>query len=290
MNYFFEDDIKLNGNTSEINIKILDNKYEIDLNKIIKNTNFATTYEGIHMETNDKIIIDKYNTNILLLARKLINNIINIKHRNIIELIDIVNEKNITYIIKPYYERKLISYNETYKNNDKLIKHYFKQIIDGIKYLNDKNILIETIFIDSIFIENNNIIISPYFSNCDTKNNQKNILYGSPLYNPPEIFQKNIPERENILVWNIGMIFFQLIYNTNPFEKYKEYDDINNNDIKNIYYIENNIDTEIIDIIFNMINVDKANRISFQNIINFFNKYNKIKNEKTDDEIFMLDV
>ena len=104
MNYFFENDIKLNENISEIDIKILDNKYEIDLNKIIKNTNFVISYEGKDIITNEKIVIDKYNTNILLLSRKLINNIINIKHKNTINLIDIVIEKNITYIIKPYYD------------------------------------------------------------------------------------------------------------------------------------------------------------------------------------------
>jgi serine/threonine protein kinase len=289
MNYFFEDDIILDRNISEIDIKILDNKYEINLNKIIKNTNFVISYEGIDIDSNNKIIIDKYNTNILLLSRKLSNNIINIQHKNIINLIDIVIEKNITYIIKPYYEKTLISQYEYYNNNNKFIYNYFKQIIDGIKYLNDKNILIETIFIDNIFIIDNNIIISPYFFDYDTKLNKKNILYGSPLYNPPEIFQKNIPERENILVWNIGMIFFQLIFNTNPFDKYKEYDDINNNDIQNIYHIDNNIDTELIDIIFNMINIDKKNRINFQNIIIFFDNYDKIKNKKNNDDIFIFD-
>ena len=126
--------IKLNENISEIDIKILDNKYEIDLNKIIKNTNFVISYEGKDIITNEKIVIDKYNTNILLLSRKLINNIINIKHKNTINLIDIVIEKNITYIIKPYYENTLISYYEIYKNNNKLIKDYCesitKQLID----------------------------------------------------------------------------------------------------------------------------------------------------------------
>ena len=100
-------------------------------------------------------------------------------------------------------------------------------------------------------------------------------MYGSPLYNPPEIFQKNIPERENILVWNIGMIFFQLIFNTNPFEKYKEYDDINNNDIKNIYHINNNIDTDLIDIIFNMISIDWKHglKVEVNYPINFYTNF-----------------
>lgn len=293
MNYFFEDNIQINENISEIDIKILNNKYEINLNKIIRKTHFVTSYEGNCIETNEKIIIDKYNTDILLLSRKLINNIINIQHKNIIIFINII-EKNIAYIIKPYYKNTLISTYNIYKNNNKLIYNYFNQIIDGIKYLNDKNISLETIFIDNIFINDNNIIISPYFSETDTKLNKKNILYGSPLYNPPEIFEKYIPDRENILVWNIGMIFFQLLYNHNPFDKYKEYDDINHIDIKNLYNINYNIyteliDTELIDIIFNMININKKNRISFKNIILFFENYNKINKEKINDDIFILD-
>jgi len=293
MNYFFEDNIQINENISEIDIKILNNKYEINLNKIIRKTHFVTSYEGNCIETNEKIIIDKYNTDILLLSRKLINNIINIQHKNIIIFINII-EKNIAYIIKPYYKNTLISTYNIYKNNNKLIYNYFNQIIDGIKYLNDKNISLETIFIDNIFINDNNIIISPYFSETDRKLNKKNILYGSPLYNPPEIFEKYIPDRENILVWNIGMIFFQLLYNHNPFDKYKEYDDINHIDIKNLYNINDNIyteliDTELIDIIFNMININKKNRISFKNIILFFENYNKINKEKINDDIFILD-
>ena len=293
MNYFFEDNIQINVNISEIDIKILNNKYEINLNKIIRKTHFVTSYEGNCIETNEKIIIDKYNTDILLLSRKLINNIINIQHKNIIIFINII-EKNIAYIIKPYYKNTLISTYNIYKNNNKLIYNYFNQIIDGIKYLYDKNISFETIFIDNIFINDNNIIISPYFSETDTKLNKKNILYGSPLYNPPEIFEKNIPDREDILVWNIGMIFFQLLYNHNPFDKYKEYDDINHIDIKNLYNINDNIyteliDTELIDIIFNMININKKNRISFKNIILFFENYNKINKEKINDDIFILD-
>jgi len=292
MNYFFEDNIILKQNILEIDIKILNINYQIDLNKIIKNTNFVISYEGNQIDTNKKIIIDKYNTNILLLSRKLINNIINIHHKNIISFIDIIIEKNITYIIKPYYEKTLISQYDIYKNNNYLIFNYFNQIIDGIKYLNDKNIFIETIFIDNIFINDNNIIISPYFSDVDTKSNNKNILYGSPLYNPPEIFEKYIPDKENILVWNIGMIFFQLIYNHNPFDTFNKYDDINHIDIKNMYYTNDSIDTELIDIIFNMININKKNRISFKNITIFFNKYNKtnkISTEKNNDEIFIFD-
>jgi hypothetical protein len=59
-----------------------------------------------------------------------------------------------------------------------------------------------------------------------------------------------------------------------------------------MYYTNDSIDTELIDIIFNMININKKNRISFKNITIFFNKYNKtnkISTEKNNDEIFIFD-
>ena len=67
-----------------------------NLKSQIKN---ITTYIGKDIFENKKIIIDVYENNIQLIAKKIMNNIININHDNIINIIDIIIEKNITYII-----------------------------------------------------------------------------------------------------------------------------------------------------------------------------------------------
>jgi hypothetical protein len=53
-----------NDNIIEINIKILNDKYEIFLNKIYSKRENIISYIGRNISTNDKIIIDVYNKNI----------------------------------------------------------------------------------------------------------------------------------------------------------------------------------------------------------------------------------
>ncbi len=265
----------------EINIKILNDIYEINLNKIIRKTNFVTTYEGLNITNNNKIIIDKYNTNILTLCKKISNNIITLSHPNIINILEIIIEKNTAYIIKEYHQTNI----NKYINND-LIKsehiNYCRQIFEGIYYLFTKNINIETLYIDNIFIENNKVIISPYFG--EDKSKHQNILYGSPLYSPPELFNKYIPEKESIIVWNLGIIFYQLLFNKNPFENCKEYDDIldNNKILDNKLYDKYN---DFTDIIFKMIDTNKHKRSTLSDVKYFFENYNNTNNNTNNNTI-----
>jgi hypothetical protein len=258
----------------EINIKILNDVYEINLNKIFRKTNFVTTYEGFNITNNTKIIIDKYNTNILTLCKKISNNIITLSHPNIINILEIIIEKNIAYIIKEYHDTNI---NKDVIKTDHI--NYCKQIFDGLYYLFIKNINIETLYIDNIFIDDNKVIISPYFG--EDKSKHQNILYGSPLYSPPELFNKYIPEKESIIVWNLGIIFYQLLFNKNPFENCKEYDDIlDNNKIYDRYSDKYNDFTEFTDIIFKMIDTNKNKRSNLSEVKYFFDNYNNITNIK----------
>ena len=268
----------------EINIKILNDIYEINLNKIIRKTNFVTTYEGLNIINNTKIIIDKYNTNILTLCKKISNNIITLTHPNIINIIEIIIEKNTAYIIKEFYQININNY-----INKNLIRtehiNYCRQIFEGIYYLFTKNINIETLYIDNIFIENNKVIISPYFG--EDKSKHQNILYGSPLYSPPELFNKYIPEKESIIVWNLGIIFYQLLFNKSPFENCKEYDDILDNKLYDKLYDKYN---DLTDIIFKMIDTNKHKRSTLSDVKYFFdNTNNNTNNNNTVEEIFDID-
>jgi len=67
-------------NPIDIDIKILNDKYEIFLNKILYKSQIKniTTYIGKDIYENKKIIIDVYENNIKLIAKKIMNNIINI--------------------------------------------------------------------------------------------------------------------------------------------------------------------------------------------------------------------
>jgi hypothetical protein len=196
-------------NVVEINIKILNDKYEIFLDKIISNhAGTCTSYIGRNIITNEKIIIDIYSKNILFIARKIISEIIKINHQNIIKILDVIIEKNISYIIKPYYE-KFIYYNLIKDTN---LINIFLQIFEGINYLFINNIEIEQLTTDNIFIYNNDIIISPYFAHSDVT---KTILYGSPLYYPINLSNKIKIENEKKIISNTSLLLINLFNNSN---------------------------------------------------------------------------
>lgn len=274
MKYFFDENIS-NNDIIEINIKILNNTYQIYLDKIIYQSDFVITYEGIDMINKQKIIIDKYN-DLLLFTRKITTNIITISHNNIIKFIDVILEKNITYIIKPHYDNLFFS-KMTSINSNKLFK-YFKQINDSIIYLFNKNIMIKTLLLNNIFIYNDNVIISPYFSEIHTQNKctkSNNILYGSPLYLTNELLN-NIPEKESKILWKIGIIFFQMLSNEIIKDDYTEYNKILSDKIINKYNNLNiNIEyLDLLEIIIMMIDMDK--KISL-NTISIFLENNIVR-------------
>ena len=183
----------------EINIKNIKNKYDIYLNKQI-NKNNIITFEGKNIITKESILIDVYTHNIIFFAKRIINNIININNPYIINIIDIIIDNSNIYFIYPYYKK--ITIDIQFK------KKYIIQIINAFRFLFDNNIFFYNIDISDIYINNDSIIILPKF--IESKPN-KQILYGSPLFSPPNIDNfKN--DREDILVENIMTIFIELYF------------------------------------------------------------------------------
>jgi len=278
----------------DINIKNIKNKYDIYLNKQInkqmnrqinrqinkqmnrqmnKQINNINTYEGRNIITKDKIIIDVYSLDILCFAKILINKIIKIDHDNIINIIDIIIDNTNVYIIKKFYENKI-------KNLEFNI-NYINQIINGVKYLFDKNIYIYPLELNDIYIDNNIVRISPIF--IESKPDKK-ILYGSPLFSPPHIIQNLKNERETILVKNICILFINLFYNKN----FSMDDDFNI--ILNDIFDESQYYKYLSDIL-----LEKYN-ISLQNLYYCFSENKKNKSTKKNmfkiltDEVFLMDL
>ena len=238
-------------NIVEINIKILNDKYEIFLDKIISNHNeIIISCMGRNIITNEKIIIDIYSKNILFIARKIITEIIKINHQNIIKILDVIIEKNISYIIKPYYEKFIF--------RDKNLINIFLQIFEGINYLFINNIEIEQLTINNVFIYNNDVIISPYFAHSDIT---KTILYGSPLYYPINLSNKIKIENEKKIINNTNLLLINLF----------NYYNISNNDIFNFIFNKKCTLFDIINFLINYNNNTKKNIINnSKDIIDIF--------------------
>lgn len=204
-------DTNNNDNIIEINIKILNDKYEIFLNKIYSKRENIISYIGRNILTNEKLIIDVYIKNIMFFARKLINNIIKLENKNIHKILDVIIEKNMTYIIKPYYERytnNSLIHNSSINNTT--IYTFFIQLFESINYLFDNNIEIEYLDITNILYHNNNLILSPYYDNSDLT---KHIIYGSPLFLPFKLNNKSDYEKK--IINNIKNLSSEIITNKN---------------------------------------------------------------------------
>jgi len=260
----------MNDNIEFINIKNIKNKYDIYLNKQIGKINNIFIYEGKNLLNKKKIIIDVYTHEILCFAKRIINKMIILNHKNLVNIIDIIIDNSYIYIIKEYFD-------ETLLNIDFDVK-YILELINCIKFLYDRDIYIENFKITDIFITNNTIKISPKF--IESKPNKK-ILYGSPLFSPQNhiYFLKN--DKEDLIIKNIGMIILQ--FYTKKFI---------NNDIKK------NILTEIDETFpyYNLLTsifLDK-NKISLDDLLFFFNKnMGKKKNNnecKSNDDLFVMEM
>lgn len=247
----------MNDNIECINIKNIKNKYDIYLNKQIGKINNILIYEGKNLLNKKKIIVDVYTHEILCFAKRIINKMIILNHKNLINIIDIIIDNSNVYIIKEYF-------NETLLDIDFDIK-YILELINCVKFLYDKDIYIESLKITDIYITYNTIKISPKF--IESKPNKK-ILYGSPLFSPQNhiYFLKN--EKEDLIIKNIAQIILE-------------------------FYTKKNILTEIDDTdpYYNLLTtiLQDKNRISFNDLLIFFNKNIEKKKDKYKDKSFNND-
>ena len=156
-----------------------------------------------------KIIDNKYFKNEISLMKGL-------DHPNILKFIDVIKSKGTIYIILEYCNggdlSKYISSDNTNNNN-----RYFSQILSGLEYLYENNILHRDIKPQNILIHNNDIKISDFgFAKAFEKNELITTFCGSPLYMAPEI----IIDREYNLqsdIWSLGVIIYELFTKMHPY-------------------------------------------------------------------------
>lgn len=258
-----------NNDIIEINIKNLKNKYNIFLNKQIEKIDKIITYEGKNIQTKEKLLIDVYTHDILCFAKRVINNIIQLKHNNMVNILDIIIDNSYIYIIKNYYKIKLIDvkFNLTYIIN----------LIDIIRHLFDNNIDIYELKIEDIYLDSELILkISPKF--IETKPNKK-ILYGSPLFSPPNIIEEFKIKKEEKFIKNICLIFLQFYLNKN----------YNNIELSQIFYdIDEN--DKYYNLLYDMINNNTGLNLLYNKFIKFNENENNNDNTDNNIDIFIMEL
>ena len=184
---------------------------------------FSSVYLGENIISGQKVAIKKINISKFEKFRPHIISEINIlktiNHPNIVSLIDNIIETKIIYIILEYCGLGDLA--EFYKHTmvkEVYVKHYAKQILDGISYLHQKNIMHRDIKPHNILLSDiYTIKITDFgFAKYDTTIDLTSTLCGSPIYMAPEIMQcKKYNNKTDI--WSFGIVIYQLAFGKLPY-------------------------------------------------------------------------
>lgn len=196
-----------------------------------------------------------------------INLMSNLNNENILKLYEVIKENNSIYLILELCNRGDLSmYIKTnIKDND---LYYSFQIIKGLEYLHNNNILHRDIKPQNILLHNDIIKICDFgFSKKIKDNDLISTFCGSPLYMAPEILKYN-EYTDKADIWSLGVILYELIYKNHPYPC--------KNKKSLVDYLNKEVDIQfpyIIDYEFNnllklMLNKDPNTRITWEEIFN----------------------
>jgi serine/threonine-protein kinase ULK/ATG1 len=276
---------------------------------------FSSVYRGIYNgKTTDKISSGDFVgikvINIYGLHKKdldMINNEISIMnmlknngHPNVIKCVETIKTQKSAYIIMELCDCGDLSLIMTKAIKEKYARLYFIQLIDGLKFLHSYNFIHRDIKPKNILLTNNRKILKIAdfgFAKIVKEKLMKEKMCGSPLYMAPEIMNNDVYNDQSDL-WSVGLILYEMLYNTHPYESCKSLDElkgvVNTTTIK--IPPENSevrdISSECLELLNNILqkNIDK--RITWDD---FFNnnwtnneKYDidMINNDTIDDDIY----
>jgi len=167
------------------------------------------------------------------------------------------------FTLKNYIDNKNI--NKLENNGIDIRINYFKQIVEGLKYLHDNDIIHRDIKPSNILFLDNNIKICDFGlakkvnnQNLDNKNldNSYSTEIGSNFYRAPEIDNHHYNNKIDIYSLGIILIELLLVETKTQFEKIKLLKEILDNKTKPIpYIITNNYDDLILNMIENNHNI-----------------------------------
>ena len=276
----------------------------LDLIKIIGKGSFSSVYLSSNPATNQNYAVKQIVKNNNILFQNYTKNEENIlkelNHPNIVKYFETKQDSNYYYFLTEYYNGETLMFNlEEYEKkfkkpfDEKTVQYFMKQIISGIKYLHDKNILHRDINSENILLHydseedkiNNNFlnakikIVDFVFSKKLTDTELTDYIVGTPIYMDP-IVLKNYQNKEDKTVfskkydiWSLGILCYEMLNNKEPFyttnlnDLVKKYE---NGD----YFLPINLSEETISFINAMLQYDRDKRYNIDELFNheFLNK------------------
>jgi serine/threonine-protein kinase ULK/ATG1 len=249
-------------------------------NYILGRGSFSVIYKGYRISDNIPVAVKKINR---VISQSYLKNEINLmktlNHPNIVKLYDIINENGKIYMILEYCNGgDLSKYIRKKKTcyDDK----YFYEILKGIRYLYDNQIMHRDIKPANFLIHDHSIKISDFgFAKSFEKQELSLTFCGSPLYMSPEIL-KHSPYTSKTDLWSLGVILYELVVKEHPYyvtEAVELMSIVNSGYNIDISKIENKYYGEIIK---SLLEQDVNNRTNHKELFSKFIDYIDDKDDK----------
>jgi len=245
---------------------------------------FATVRLATHIKTNKIVAIkilekEKMKENDKLRLEREIKILKKVRHKNIVNLYNVINSKKEIYIIMEYIKgTELFSYiNEKKKLKENEACYFYQQIISGIEYLEKLKIVHRDIKPENIIIENNkNIKIIDFgLSNIYPENNILFSSCGSPCYAPPEMIMGKNYTGSGVDIWSSGIVLFGMLCGYLPFTDLNE-QKLYKKIVDGKLYLPHFLSENAKDLLKKILNKDPLKRINIDKIKNhpWFNLIN----------------
>lgn len=145
-----------------------------------------------------------------------------LQHKNIVRFLNFFDDANNVYIVLELCKQR--SMMELHKRRhvitDYECRFYIYQILDGVKYLHENNIIHRDLKLGNLFLNDNlNVKIGDFglATRIEFNGERKKTLCGTPNYIAPEILAKKGHSFE-VDIWSIGCVMFTLLVGQPPFE------------------------------------------------------------------------
>ena len=246
---------------------------------------FAKVKLGTHIQTGEKVAIKILNKNKLFQEildenngkgrydkiLKEINILKRLRHKNIIQLYEIMESDSNLYIVMEYCEGKeLFDYIIKKKHlPENEACRFFQQIIDGVEYLHLSNITHRDLKPENLLLDGQNRIKISDFGLSNISKDINSLLEtacGTPSYAPPEMLRGDKYNGVYSDIWSCGIILYTMLVGNLPCAESKEnliYDHIMSTDS---YYFPEYVSDEAIDLINNMLKIEPGERYNFEQI------------------------
>jgi len=238
--------------------------------------------------------------------RRELQNLHNLKHSNIVQILDFLYNKNYNYIILEYcnggnlrdYVQKYIEKNKV-PLNEFFIQKIIRQIAPALEYMHSKNIIHRDIKLENILLNFNmfpNIpkngkapqalkfsqkslnkdfsakITGLNFSKDLIQDNMGSTILGSPLYMSPDVVERYDAKTDKKYntsadLWSLGVITYELLTGTTPFIG-TEVNQVFQNIEKGVYKLPNKLkpSIEIISLINGLLQYYPEKRLNWEQI------------------------